>query len=102
MKFKDWLQKESVVGTSVLNGGIGEAPGQNLNTPSMPVRSKISTNDGGPPPKEQEDQPNPEKLFGFRNPKERKASKERKPTMLDTGRRFPLSQTDPASIGFGS
>jgi hypothetical protein len=100
MKFKEWIQKESVVGTSVLNGGIGEAPGQNLNTPSMPVRSKISTNDGASPPQDAENQPDPDVLFGFKKKRDRKSSGERAAQTIDIGRRFPLNRTNPASIGF--
>jgi hypothetical protein len=96
VKFKDWLKYESVVGTAVLNGGIGEAPNQNLNV-NMPVRSKISTNDGAPP---HDDSPKakPEVLFGFKG-KDRKA-KERESMLIDKKDRFPLSTRNVASIGF--
>jgi len=97
VKFKQWLNKESVVGTAVLHGGIGESPGQNLNTPNMPVRSKISTNDGSSPPKDELKFKKPERIFGFK--KER--NQEREAQLIDRSTRFPVVRFQPSSIGFG-
>lgn len=97
MRFKDWINSESVVGTSVLHGGIGEAPNQNLNV-NMPVRSKISTNDGSTPKDTALVNIKPEKLFGFRS-KDRKP-KERESMTIDNKDKFPLSTQNVASIGF--
>lgn len=100
VKFKEWLRLESVVGTAVLNGGIGEAPNQNLNV-NMPVRSKISTNDGTSPQGNKEElEKSPEEIFGFKYSKDRKQSKERKSMTQDIGKRFPLDVRKPSSYGF--
>ena len=98
MKFKDWLNNESTVGTAVLHGGIGEAPNQNLNV-NMPVRSRFSTSDGQVRQAD-DDLPKkkPEYVFGFSS-KDRK-NKERKSMTIDRKDRFPIDTRNVASIGF--
>jgi hypothetical protein len=98
MRFKKWFF-ESVVGTSVLHGGIGEAPNDGVNI-GLPVRSKTSCQDGSPP-HEEENGKSPEDVFGFRTKLDKKRSKERKATSIDKAR-FPLSGVKPSSIGFSS
>ena len=100
MKFKIWLQKESVVGTSVLNGGVGESPTDSINV-GLPVRSKISCGDGSPP-KEEKITKKPSDIFGFHSRKDKRKTRERSAMTIDMGRRFPVTRTNPASIGFGS
>jgi len=82
-----------MVGTAVLHGGIGEAPGENINS-NMPVRSRFSTMDAG---SQNDLDLNPDRTFGFR--KEDKKDKKTRRSQF-TGKRFPLSQINPASIGF--
>lgn len=93
MKFKKWLKNE-MVGTAVLHGGIGESPGENINS-NMPVRSRFSTMDASS--KDDEDL-NPERVFGFRK-KDRK-KRDRSTQFGHLRGRFPLSLRNPASIGF--
>lgn len=97
MKFKDWLNNESTVGTAVLHGGIGEAPNQNLNV-NMPVRSRFSTSDGQTRQKDDVTMKKPEFTFGFSS-KDRK-NKERKSMTIDRKDRFPIDTRNVASIGF--
>jgi hypothetical protein len=97
VKFKDWLQKESTVGTGVLHGGIGEAPNQNLNV-NMPVRSKISTSDGENSKDSDSKTIKPEILFGFN--KRDRIPKDRFSMIADKKDRFPVSTRNVASIGF--
>lgn len=99
VRFKDWLHGESTVGTAVLNGGIGEAPNQNLNV-NMPVRSKISTSDGESTLDHEKFKNPPEQVFGFKNKKDRINKKDRFSMIQNLGRRFPLDANKPASIGF--
>lgn len=98
MRFKQWFF-ESVVGTSVLHGGIGEAPNDGINI-GFPVRSKTSCQDGSPP-SEKKISKSPESVFGFRKKADKKKSGEREATSIDK-ERFPLSDIKPSSIGFSS
>lgn len=98
MRFKQWLF-ESVVGTSVLHGGIGEAPNDGVNI-GLPVRSKTSCQDGSPP-REKKSEKSPESIFGFKTKLDKKRSRERKAISIDR-ERFPLNGTKPSSIGFSS
>jgi hypothetical protein len=60
MKFKDWLKNE-MIGTAILNGGIGESPGENIND-NMPIRSKTSATFGH---KKNSSTNIADKIFGF-------------------------------------
>ena len=99
MKFKDWLNSESIVGTSVLNGGIGEAPNDGINT-NLPVRSRFSTVDGTTPKNDENAlKEKPEMVFGFKTTKDRKDSKNRISNTIDIGKRFPLNTSKAVNIG---
>jgi hypothetical protein len=98
MRFKEWINKESAVGTSVLHGGVGESPNDSLNV-NMPVRSKISTNDGSLPYSGDPIGENPDKIFGF-NKNDKKNGKNRKSMHLHRKDRFPISTRNVSSIGF--
>lgn len=98
MKFKKWLE-ESTVGTSVLNGGIGEAPNDGINI-GFPVRSRFSCQDGSPPKEKQDKVVTPDEIFGFKAKKDKKRSQERDAMTIDKKDRFPLTTIKPSSIGF--
>lgn len=83
-----------MVGTAVLHGGIGESPGENINS-NMPVRSRFSTMDAN---SNDDKNLNPERVFGFRK-KDRK-KRDRNTQFSHLMGRLPLSLRNPASIGF--
>lgn len=100
MKFKQWLQQETL-GTPVLHGGIGEIPGDDNR--NMPVRGHWATNDGAAP-KDPTPDINAEKVFGF-NRRDRRRLKNWASRGIDNPRdkpRFPLDTRNPASIGFSA
>lgn len=98
MRFKQWLQGESGIGTDIINGGVGEAPGEFLNT-GMPVKSKISTQDGTEPHgvDSATGKKSPDRVFGFRSLKDKKRTGERESQFIDRFRGGPVDRITPSS-----
>lgn len=96
MRFKDFLQEDGGAATSGMHGGIYDMPSAYTNV-NMPVQSKYVTKDGDSDQHEIPCKHTPDQIFGFRNPKDKKQTREREANIIDK-KRGPQERIPPDTI----
>lgn len=96
MRFKYWLEQDGLAGTSLMHGGASVTANADNNS-NMPVRSKWATKDS---PDDNSSGINPDLMFGFQTPTQKKRTSERLSKIIDKRKKMVPTQDDQLNITY--